>query len=525
MDARCGSLNAYVVRAGFPDFTTSHLVNESVMADRNRPNLLYIHADQHNPAVLGCYGDPMVATPTLDRLAAEGALFHSVYCTSPICVPSRMSMLTGRHPYQNQVWTNNHILDSGIPTLAHSMGAAGYRPILVGRMHSVGPDQLHGYVERYVGDHSGNYLGGAPVDRGVLDGTAGPERISLIKSGPGQSAYQVHDEDVAATAVDVLNRLGRERRAFGEIQPFSLSVGFMLPHPPYVARREDYQRYAETLPLPSRPETHDQVHHPYIRRWREYTGIVEVSAAEVRRARAAYWGLVHRLDMLIGQIIAALHANDLADNTLIVYTSDHGDMQGEHGLWWKHVFYEESVRVPLILHWPGVISAGQRCDRVVSALDVTATLLDALNAPALPASPGRSLLGLVSDARPTPVWEDLAFSEYCADQYTPDGESYHRMVRMGPWKLVYYQGMSPQLFNLAEDPGEMVDRADDPACAAVRAELTARVLEEWSPSAIAPILAQKRQEARVLKAWADQTHPTEQYRWPLVSAMNRLDEQ
>jgi choline-sulfatase len=251
---------------------------------------------------------------------------------------------------------------------------------------------------------------------------------------------------------------------------------------------------------------------------------VEVPEAEVRRARAAYWGLVHRLDHLIGQIIDALHANGLADNTLIVYTSDHGDMQGEHGLWWKHVFYEESVRVPLILHWPGMIAAGQTCDRVVSALDVTATLLDALNAPALPASPGRSLLGLVSDTRPTPTWEDIAFSEYCADQYTPDGESYHRMVRSGPWKLVYYQGMSPQLFNLAEDPGEMVDRADDPSCAAVRAELTARVLDGWSPSAIASVMAQKRQETRVLKAWADQTRPTEQYRWPLVSAMNRLDE-
>ena len=153
-----------------------------------RPNLLYIHSDQHNAHVLGCYGDALIETPNLDRLAAEGTHFTGAYCTSPICVPSRMSMLTGRHPYQNQVWTNNHLLDSGIPTLAHSMGAAGYRPVLIGRMHSIGPDQLHGYAERYVGDHSGNFLGGVAVDRGVLDGTAGPERISLLRSGPGQSA-------------------------------------------------------------------------------------------------------------------------------------------------------------------------------------------------------------------------------------------------------------------------------------------------------------------------------------------------
>ena len=489
-----------------------------------RPNLLYIHSDQHNAHVLGCYGDALIETPNLDRLAAEGTHFTGAYCTSPICVPSRMSMLTGRHPYQNQVWTNNHLLDSGIPTLAHSMGAAGYRPVLIGRMHSIGPDQLHGYAERYVGDHSGNFLGGVAVDRGVLDGTAGPERISLLRSGPGQSAYQVHDEDVAASAVDYLNRLGVQKRAFGEIEPFSLSVGFMLPHPPYVARREDYERYAGKITLPERPESHEQVHHPYIRRWREYTGIAEVSEAEVRRARAAYWGLVHRVDKMVGQILAALHENGLAENTLIVYTSYHGDMQGEHGLWWKHVFYEESVRVPLIVHWPGVIAAGQRCERIVSALDVTATLLDALEAPALPGSPGRSFLGLISERRPTPTWDDVAFSEYVADQYTPDGESYHRMLRRGPWKLVYYEGMEPQVFNLEDDPGEMVDRAADPACRRIREELTEQVLADWNPAAIAPVLAQKRAETRILREWANRTHPAEQYRWPLSASMNRLDD-
>ena len=495
-----------------------------MMARPNLPNLLYIHTDQHNSQVLGCAGDPLVETPNLDRLAAGGVLFTNVYCTSPICVPSRMAMLTGRHPHQNQVWTNNHVLDSGIPTLAHSMGAAGYRPVLVGRMHAIGPDQLHGYADRLVGDHSGNFLGGVQVDRGILDGTAGPERISVKRSGAGQSAYQVHDEDVTAAAVDYLNKLGVQKRAFGEIEPFSLSVGLMLPHPPYVARREDFERYADKITLPARPETHDQVRHPYIRRWREYTGIEEVSEEEVLRARAAYWGLVRRVDILVGQILSALEANGFAENTLVVYTSDHGDMQGEHGLWWKHVFYEESVKVPLIVNWPGVIAGGQRCERVISALDVTATMLDALDAPALPGSPGRSFLGLVSETRPVPVWEDVAFSEYVADQYTPDGESYHRLVRLGPWKLTYYEGMEPQLFNVADDPGEMVDRADDPACQAIRAQLTARVLDGWSPAAIEPVLAQKRAETRILRQWANQTRPVEHYRWPLSPKMNRLDD-
>ena len=499
-----------------------------MITQTQRPNLLYIHTDQHNPYVTGCYGDPLVQTPNLDRLAANGAVFDHVYCPSPICVPSRMAMLSGRHPFQNQVWTNSHILDSAIPTLAHAMGAAGYQPALMGRMHSVGPDQLHGYAERYVGDHSPNHIGGSGVARGVLDGTAGPDRISLVKSGPGQMAYQVHDEYVTAATVDYLNRLGVKKRSDGRLDPFSISVGLMLPHPPYVARREDYALYREQMTLPAKPLPFDQVTHPFLRAWRTHTGIESVTQDEILRARAAYWGLVHRVDILVGQILDALHVNGLAENTLIVYSSDHGDMQGEHGLWWKHVFYEESVKVPLILTWPGVIPAGQRCGRVVSQLDLNATLLDALGAPPLPNSPGRSVLGLISDVRATPEWEDVAFSEYCADEYVPaaidNGRTYQRMIRLGDWKLIYYHGMAPQLFNLAEDPGEQTDRAADPGCRAIGDELTARILAEWNPELVAAKMAALRTDNRVLRAWAQQTNPPDQYRWDLRPEMNYLDE-
>jgi len=497
------------------------------MSTTQPPNLLYIHTDQHNPYVVGCYGDPLIQTPNLDRLAQQGARFENVYCTSPICVPSRMSMLTGRHPYQNQVWTNSHVLDSGIPTLAHAMGAANYRPVIIGRMHLVGPDQLHGYVERLVGDHGPNYIGGGDVGRGVLDGTAGPDRISLVNSGAGQSAYQVHDEYVVAATVDYLNRFGVQKKAGGQLAPFSLTVGFMLPHPPYVARQEDFAVYADRMTMPKKPVPFPQVKHPFLRAWREHTGIVDVPDAEILRSRAAYWGLVHRVDIMVGQILQALENNGLAENTLIVYTSDHGDMEGEHGLWWKHVFHEESAKVPLILTWPGVIPADQRCYRVVSALDVNATILDALHAPPLPNSPGRSFLGLIADVRPTPTWEDVAFSEYCADEYVPpvidNGKTYQRMIRQGDWKLVYYHTMEPQLFNLAEDPGELVDRAQDPACQALRAQLTERLLADWDPTVIAAQMAAKRADNAILRAWARQTHPPDQHRWPLRPEMNFLD--
>ena len=480
------------------------------------PNLLYIHSDQHNPYVTGCYGDPLVQTPNLDLLAAEGVVLENVYCPSPICVPSRMSMLSGRYPYENEVWTNSHVLDSGVPTFAHAMGAAGYHPVLIGRMHAIGPDQLHGYAERLVGDHGPNHPGGRGVDHGTLSGTAGPARISLEKSGAGQSAYQVHDEDVTAATVDYLNRLGVQKRAGLLNEPFSISVGFMLPHQPFVARRADYERYHEQMTMPKKPEPFSYTLHPYFRWWREQCGIVEVSDAEVRRARTAYWALVTRMDVMIGEILTALRENELAENTLIIYSSDHGEQVGEHGLWWKQTFYEESVKVPAILSWPGVLPEDIRCNRVISSLDLNATMLDALNAPALPNSRGRSVLPLLRNT--DAAWEDIAFSEYCTDQ-----GCYHRMVRSGDWKLNYYHGQPPQLFNLKDDADELCDRANDRTCQEIREELTRTVLDGWNPERIAEQMATKRADLQILSAWGRHTQPEDKYRWNLLPEMDYLD--
>jgi choline-sulfatase len=492
------------------------------MGDDVRPNLLYIHSDQHSPLVLGCYGDPVVRTPNLDRLAREGVLFESAYCPSPICVPSRMSALTGRHPHQNQVWTNEHILDSGIPTLAHALGAAGYRPVIAGRMHALGPDQLHGYVERLVGDHGSNYIGGVPVDRGTLSGTAGPDHISLERSGIGQSAYQVHDEYVAAAAVDYLNRYAVARRAGHEQGPFCLTVGLMLPHPPYVARRQDYEVYQGRVGLPNHPEPPAE-EHPFLAWWRRETRAEFTTEQEAIRARTAYWALVARVDALVGQILAALERHHQADNTLIVYTSDHGDMLGEHGLWWKHTFYEASARVPLIMSWPGRLPRGACCERVVSAVDLNATLLDACGAPALPNAAGRSFLAQATGADAPGAWEDVAFCDYCSDEYAPPGGCYQRMIRAGRWKLAYYHGQEPQLFDLQEDPDERHDRAQDPACRGVREALTERVLDGWDPEWVRDAMAAKRADNEVLRAWAREVQPPDSYRWPLKPKMNRLE--
>ena len=238
---------------------------------------------------------------------------------------------------------------------------------------------------------------------------------------------------------------------------------------------------------------------------------------EILRARAAYWALVSVLDGLIGDILAALRNNDLADHTLIVYMSDHGEQVGEHGLWWKQTFYEESVLVPAIVSWPGGLPAGRRCREVVSSLDLNATMVEALGAPPLPGSRGRSLLDLLRGGRDA-EWENEAFSEYCTD----DG-CLHRMIRAGRWKLNYYHGQEPQLFDLEEDPGELDNRAADPACREVRAELTERVLAGWDPHDIGRRMEALRIEARLLADWARNVRPADQYRWNLRPEMDYLD--
>src|SRR5918993_1012218 len=217
----------------------------------SRPNLLFLFSDQHAARIAGCYGDATGVTPNLDRLAQDGVVFDNAYCPSPLCVPSRMAMLTGRYPYEQECWTNDDYLRSDATTWLHAAGAAGYRPVLAGRLHAMGPDQLHGYAERMIGDHSPNWPGVPRHDLGVLDKANDPWRESLERSGAGQSAYQVKDVETVAATCDFLRSVARDGGCHRGEAPFCLTVGFLLPHPPYVAWPEDYARFEGRVPPPA----------------------------------------------------------------------------------------------------------------------------------------------------------------------------------------------------------------------------------------------------------------------------------
>jgi choline-sulfatase len=488
----------------------------------SRPNLLFLFSDQHAARIAGCYGDATGVTPNLDRLARDGVVFDNAYCPSPLCVPSRMSMLTGRHPFEQECWTNDDYLRSDAATWLHSAGAAGYRPVLAGRLHAMGPDQLHGYAERRVGDHSPNWPGVPRHDLGVLDKANDPWRESLERSGVGQSAYQVKDVETVAAACDFLRGTARERRS-GRATPFCLTVGFLLPHPPYVAWREDYARFEGRVPAPAHGEPPGNPH-PWETWWRENRDLASVDATAVRRARTAYYGLVHRLDRLIGEVLQCLADEELADDTLIVYTTDHGDQLGERGLWWKHTLYEDSVRVPLVVSWPGRLPRGERRAQVVDLLDVAATMIGAMDGPPLPHGHGRDFISVAQDPRAS--WHDEAFSEHCTDTvpaWTGGRAIQQRMVRRGSWKLIYTHGYAPQLFDLASDPFERRDLASDPRHAALRAQLTARVLDGWDPERVRARISERRLDKDVIGAWARSVGPPDEFRWTLLPEHNRLD--
>lgn len=448
----------------------------------SRPDIVLIISDQHNKHILGCAGDPYVDTPNLDRLAATGVRMSNVYCPYPLCAPSRAGFMSAQYPSDIGVHDNDSShFGSRTPTFAHALGAGGYEAVLCGRMHFGKTDPFHGFERRIHGDAGGGVLSD-DILGGGLNRTNGQTRYAVEVAGHGRTGFQAFDASVTDTACAFLRERTGDR-------PLALVVGLMLPHNPLICSREDFEIYLDRLPVPE-PEPPSAIErlHPAMRAWRERRGVDALSPEQCHRAAAAYYGLVTELDRNVGRI---LHA--AGDETVVIYTSDHGDMCGEHGMWWKSSFYEGSAGVPFIARGPG-IAANRRVDEVASLIDVGPTLLDLAGAPPLPDVSGRSFARLLQ-GESIPDWPNQAFCEYAGLL----GDQPSCMVRSERWKLNYYAEFgSCQLFDLGSDPEERNDLAGNPECAVIVNQLKARIDARWSADGIREAMARQSRAADVL---------------------------
>jgi choline-sulfatase len=469
----------------------------------DQPNVLLIMSDQHHKRALGCAGHPLVQTPNLDALAARGQLFSSAYCNFPLCGPSRASFMTGRHPCETEVWSNAAEFRSDMPTYAHAFGGAGYETVLSGRMHFVGSDQRHGFQRRLISDcpASAYIAAGWRLQDvlGYLVDTPGMSRTGLEKSGPGRSGYLAFDEAVTAATVAFLDGRADDTAE----RPLLLTVGYAMPHCPFVADPEDFDRYYADVPEPTLTDADLADQHPFLQQQRERHGSNPLPPPEVaRRVTAAYLGMVSHLDRQVGQVLDALERAGMADNTIIVYTSDHGEQYGEHGCWWKQTFYEGSVGVPLIVAQPGDAGDVQRRQHV-SLMDIGPTLLDLAGVRPLPGASGRSFRCLLEGNQDD--WDNTVLAEYTDG--TPGCPQ--RMIRRDQWKFVYHRGMRPQLYNLDTDPAENDDLGECPAHAEVRAALEQAVLADWDADAVAARNSAVDADIHFVGRWQRASRPPE----------------
>jgi choline-sulfatase len=436
------------------------------------PNILIFMVDQLNGTLFPDGPAEWLHAPNLKKLAARSTRFANAYTASPLCAPGRASFMSGLLPSRSRVYDNAAEFSADIPTYAHHLRRAGYQTCLSGKMHFVGPDQLHGFEERLTTDIY-------PADFGWTPDYRKPgERIdwwyhnlgSVTGSGVAEISNQMeYDDEVAYNATRKVYDLGRGHDA----RPWCLTVSFTHPHDPYVARRKYWDLYEDCEHLlPQVPAMTYEDHDPHSKRifdandWRSF----DISQEDIRRSRRAYFANISYIDDKIGEVMEALEAT--RQEAIILFVSDHGDMLGERGLWFKMSFYEGSARVPLMISAPDM-TPGLVTDPV-STIDVCPTLCDLAGADmseVMPWTEGQSLIHLgQGGTREAPV-----AMEYAAEA------SYAPLVslRYGRWKYNRCALDPDQLFDLDADPQELTNLADDPAHAGTLAQLQAKAAARW----------------------------------------------
>jgi choline-sulfatase len=450
-------------------------------------NVLFILSDEHSRRVLGCYGHKIIRTPNLDRLAAGGIRFSDAYTNSPICVPARASLATGRYPHDIRFWDNGIPYDGSVPSWHHRLREAGHEAVSIGKLHFRSIDDDNGFTEEIMPLH-------------VVDGIGDPagwlreplvERKAALRlaaqAGRGDSDYQGYDGRITDAAVDWL----KARAAARGGKPWALFVSLVCPHFPLIARPEWYDLYPEAeMPAPALYDPAQWPDHPYVRAIRECQVYQKgFDNPSLRRALAAYFGLVSYVDHNVGRLLDALAASGLADTTRIIYSSDHGDNLGTRGLWGKSTMYEESAGVPMIVAGPE-LPRGQVCREPVSLVDCFPTVLSWAGVAPNPAD--RDLPGLPLDEIARTAPKRTILCEY----HAAGAATGAFMIRKGPFKYVYYAGMPAQLFDLDADPQETRDLAGEPSWQGPVAECRKELRAVVDPEA-ADALAKADQRARI----------------------------
>ncbi len=443
-----------------------------------RPNILILMVDQFNGTLFPDGPAEFLHAPHLKALAERSVRFANAYTASPLCAPARASFMSGQLPRRTRVYDNAAEFASDIPTYAHHLRRAGYHTALSGKMHFVGPDQLHGFEERLTTDIYPADFGWTP------DYTKPGERIdwwyhnlgSVTGAGVAEITNQMeYDDEVAFNAVQKLYDLSRRQ----DDRPWCLTVSFTHPHDPYVARRRFWDLYDDCPALDPEvgaiPFADQDSHSQRLMEACDFRNF-DITAQDIRRARQGYFANISYVDEKIGEILDVLKRGRMDQDTIVLFVSDHGDMLGERGMWFKMSFFEGSARVPLMIAAPGWQPG--RIDRPASTLDVVPTLA------ALAGLDISSLARWTDGEDLTPLATGTGSRGPVPMEYAAEGTITPMVgLRDGDWKLALCPADAPMLFNLAEDPQERVNLASDPAHAEVLARLTAQMQARWDLAA------------------------------------------
>ncbi len=459
----------------------------------DKPNILVICSDEHHPLMSAYRGHSIVQTPNLDKLAARGTAFTRAYCNSPLCTPSRMSFITGKYVHQIDSWSNMIPLPREEMTWARKLDEAGIESTMLGKMDFCGEYQDGGFSKHKIIRERGAW--NIPLDKpdpSRLDGyirkdkrrhlqNAGTRGLEIASDGGyiGEGDDSIgnydHDRIVCNWALDYL----REKGAADKKDPWACYVGLLMPHWPFCAPQEFYDMYyPDNIELPFDCDIPNEQLHPALAHFQKGLDLGEVTEDMLRRTVAAYYGMITCLDAMIGEILDELEAQGFLDNTYIIYTTDHGESLGEHGLFYKQCSYEGSVGVPLIVSGPD-LPQGQTIEAPVSLIDMYPSILEMAGIDQNEHLPGRSWLPLIRGDKQDRV--DYALSEFHANFFKHD---WYMLVR-GDYKYTYYVNERASLFNVKNDPQELHDLGTDPAHASVLAEFEALLRSILDPEATA----------------------------------------